>query len=177
MKNKKKILIFIPSLNVENEIASVFKRIPKKIFRKNIFLLAIDDNSNDNTYKKLLKIKKYYKIKIFRNKRNLGYGGVQKMAYDYAVKKNMDYAIMLHGDGQYDPKKLPEFISKLLLDKYDAIFGSRMHSYFSAISGGMPLYKFFGNIFLTKIQNFILGSKLSEFHSGYRAYTVNSLKK
>lgn len=84
---------------------------------------------------------------------------------------------MLHGDGQYDPKKLPKFISKLLLDKYDAVFGSRMHSYISAISGGMPLYKFFGNIFLTKIQNFILKSKLSEFHSGYRSYTVNSLKK
>ena len=83
---------------------------------------------------------------------------------------------MLHGDGQYAPEELPNFIEKFK-ENYDAVFGSRMKSYKSALKGGMPFYKFLGNIGLTLTQNIILGSRISEFHSGYRTFRVNSLKK
>ena len=84
---------------------------------------------------------------------------------------------MLHGDGQYTPKKLFSFIRQFKNFKYSAVFGTRMWSYKSAIRGNMPFYKLIGNIFLTKIQNFILGSNMSEFHSGYRSYKINALKR
>jgi glycosyltransferase involved in cell wall biosynthesis len=179
----KKILIFIPAFNVEKHLDIVFNSIPEKIFfqkkKYKISILAINDNSKDLTLQKLHEIqrKKLNEILIFNNKRNLGYGGVQKKAYAYAIKKKFDYVIMLHGDGQYDPKVLPKFIFSLQSTNHDAIFGTRMYSYKSAIKGGMPTYKFFGNIFLTKIQNIILGTKFSEFHSGYRAYKIKSLRK
>ena len=83
---------------------------------------------------------------------------------------------MLHGDGQYLPEKLPDFIEEFNDNNLDGVFGSRMKSYSGALKGGMPLYKFLGNIGLTFIQNLILGSKMSEFHSGYRSYKVDSLK-
>ena len=83
---------------------------------------------------------------------------------------------MLHGDGQYLPEKLPDFIEEFNDDNLDGVFGSRMKSYSGALKGGMPLYKFLGNIGLTFTQNLILGSKMSEFHSGYRSYKVDSLK-
>jgi len=179
---KKKILIFIPAFNVEKHLDNVFNSIPKNIFKKKnykISILAINDYSNDKTSEKLCEIKKreFNKLLIFNNRKNLGYGGVQKKAYIYAIKKKFDYVIMLHGDNQYDPTILPTFISKLQSTNYDAVFGTRMFSYKSAIKGGMPTYKFIGNIFLTKIQNIILGTKFSEFHSGYRSYKISCLKK
>ena len=176
--NNNKILIFIPAYNVEKEISSVIKKIPKKIFKNNnISFLAINDCSKDNTEKELIKITKYFKIKIINNKKNIGYGGVQKKAYLYAIQKNFNYVIMLHGDGQYTPKKLSKIIFQLKKNNYDGVFGTRMWNISSAIKGGMPLYKYFGNIFLTTIQNLILRTNMSEFHSGYRSYKVSSLKK
>jgi glycosyltransferase involved in cell wall biosynthesis len=176
--NKKKILIFIPAYNVEKEISSVFKRIPKGIFKKdNIYILVINDCSTDKTKNKLEKIKKSFKFNILDNKINIGYGGVQKKAYRYAIKKNFDYVITLHGDGQYTPKKLPKFIYELKNSDYEAVFGTRMWSSYSAIKGGMPMYKYLGNVFLTAVQNLILKTRFSEFHSGYRSYKINTLKK
>ena len=177
---KKKFLIFIPAYNVEKELFSVFKRIPKKIFKnKKIKILIINDHSTDKTDEEIIKIKKNFKcpIIVHKSKKNLGYGGVQKFAFDYAIKKNYDYAIMLHGDGQYRPESLPKIISAYHNIKNDAVFGSRMMSYKSALKGGMPFYKFLGNILLTFVQNLILGSNMSEFHSGYRSYKVSKLKQ
>lgn len=176
----KKFLIFIPAYNVENEIYSVFKRIPKKIFvNKNVKILVINDNSTDRTSKIIFKIKNNFKfpIHVYKSKKNLGYGGVQKFAFNYAIKKKFDFVIMLHGDGQYRPESLPKIIKAYNNEKNDAVFGSRMMSYKSALKGGMPIYKFLGNIFLTFVQNLILGSNMSEFHSGYRSYKVSKLKK
>jgi glycosyltransferase involved in cell wall biosynthesis len=177
--SKKKILIFIPAYNVEKKIYSVISRIPSNIFYINhVNILIINDFSSDNTKKVIKNIKNdfNYDIEVFETKKNLGYGGVQKYAFNYAIKNQYDYIIMLHGDGQYLPEKLPEFIEKFDNDNLDAVFGSRMKSYFSALRGGMPIYKFLGNIVLTFIQNMILGSKMSEFHSGYRSYKVKSLQ-
>ncbi len=177
--SKKKILIFIPAYNVEKKIYSVISRIPSNIFYiNNVNILIINDFSSDNTNKVIKNIKNdfNYDIEVFETKKNLGYGGVQKYAFNYAIKNQYDYIIMLHGDGQYLPEKLPEFIEKFDNANLDAVFGSRMKSYFSALRGGMPIYKFLGNIVLTFIQNMILGSKMSEFHSGYRSYKVKSLQ-
>ena len=180
MNNNKKILIFIPAFNVEKKIFKVVERIPIKIFETNeIKILIINDNSNDNTVREIEKIqsKFNYDFEIINSEKQLGYGGVQKISFNYAIKKNFDYVIMLHGDGQYAPEELPKFIAELKNADFDAVFGSRMMNYKSAIRGGMPVYKFLGNIFLTFIQNLILNSNVSEFHSGYRSFKVNALKK
>lgn len=176
----KKILIFIPAYNVENHIFSLFEKIPKNIFKKNkIQFLIINDKSTDNTKKEIKRVKKFfnYKIQTYNCKKNIGYGGVQKFAFDFSIKKKFHYVIMLHGDGQYTPKMIPKFIKFLVSNKYEAVFGSRMTNFKSALKGGMPYYKFFGNIFLTTVQNFILSSNISEFHSGYRSFNVSALKK
>ena len=177
--NIKKILIFIPAYNVEKKIYSVVSRIPKNIFQDNsIEILIINDFSTDNTISEINRTLNDfdYKFEVYNTEKNYGYGGVQKFAFNYAIKHKFDFVIMLHGDGQYAPEELPNFINNF--DKgYDAVFGSRMKSYKSAINGGMPYYKFFGNIALTFVQNLILGSKISEFHSGYRTFKVDSLNK
>ena len=175
-----KILIFIPAYNVEAKVYSVVTRIPSEIFGKNeINLLIINDCSTDQTLNEIEKIKKNFNYKNFihNKEKNLGYGGVQKFAFNYSIKNSYDYLIMLHGDGQYAPEELPRFIENFKDESNDAVFGSRMKSYRSALKGGMPFYKFLGNIGLTFIQNLILGSKISEFHSGYRSFRVNSLKQ
>jgi len=179
---KEKILIFIPAYNVESKIAKVLNKIPKIIFKKyNAKILIIEDNSNDKTLftiKKILKKRTYRKIVTFiSNKINKGYGGVQKIAYNYAVKKKYKYVVMLHGDNQYPAYKILSLIKPLCTDKYDAVFGSRMINSIDALKGGMPLYKFLGNKILTLFQNLVLSSNLSEFHSGYRSYKVASLQK
>ena len=179
--NKKKFLIFIPAYNVEKKIVSVLKKIPKNIFDEHfVHILIIEDFSKDNTK---LTIENYLKteinknfISLIKNEKNYGYGGVQKIAFNYAIKNNFDYAIMLHGDGQYAPEKITEFISNLMNSDADAVFGSRLIYPKNALKGGMPLYKFIGNRVLTTIQNLIIGTKMSEFHSGYRSYKVNTLK-
>ena len=179
---KEKILIFIPAYNVEKKITKVLNKIPKIVFNKyNTKVLVIEDNSNDKTLSVIKKVikKKGNKIKIHLivNKKNKGYGGVQKIAFNYAIKKNFKYVIMLHGDNQYPANKILLLIKPLLTNKYDAVFGSRMINSINALKGGMPLYKYLGNIALTFFQNLVLSSNLSEFHSGYRSYKVSSLKK
>ena len=179
---KEKILIFIPAYNVEKKITKVLNKIPKIVFNKyNIKILVIEDNSSDKTLSVIKKVikKEGDKINIYLivNKKNKGYGGVQKIAFNYAIKKNFKYVIMLHGDNQYPANKILLLIKPLLTNKYDAVFGSRMINSINALKGGMPLYKYLGNIALTFFQNLVLSSNLSEFHSGYRSYKVSSLKK
>jgi hypothetical protein len=195
---KKEILIFIPCFNVSKHIFNTFYNIPFKEINKlaKISYLFIEDHSSDQTYLEIKKLKDNYlfrkinnKIIIIKNKINLGYGGVQKLAYNYCKKKNIDFCIMLHGDGQYNPKYLPKFIKFLLKfdkannnkritsneKKFLGVFGSRMINWKKAIEGNMPIYKFLGNKFLTCIQNFLLSTSMSEFHSGYRSYNIKNL--
>jgi len=179
---KDKILIFIPAYNVEKKIIKVIKKIPKTVFNKyNIKILIVEDNSKDRSLmviKKIIKKKiNKAKINLISNKTNKGYGGVQKIAFNYAIKKNFKYIIMLHGDNQYPADKILLLIRPLVTNKFDAVFGSRMINSIDALKGGMPIYKYIGNIVLTFLQNFLLSSNLSEFHSGYRSYKVSSLKK
>ena len=180
--NKKKLLIYIVTFNHEKFIVDVLNRIPKKLSKTyEVEILINDDSSSDGTFKLTYKfienLKSNFKFKIFSNPKNQGYGGNQKIGYHYAIKNNFDYVALLHGDGQYAPEYLENLVEPLNSNEVDAVFGSRMLTKGTALKGGMPLYKFIGNKILTNFQNFLLSSKLSEFHSGYRIYKVGALKK
>ena len=179
---KNKFLIFIPAYNVEKQIPRVLKKIPFHLLNEyHIRILIIEDCSKDNTKKivedYLKKDKNNNLIDLVRNKKNQGYGGVQKIAFNYAIKNNFDFVIMLHGDDQYEAEMLPKFISNLLNSDVDAVFGSRFINPRDPLKGGMPLNRYIGNRVVTFIQNFIVGTKMTEFHSGYRSYKIEVLKK
>ena len=179
---KKKILIFIPAYNVEKQILRVLKRIPFELLKKYfIRILIIEDFSKDNTKQIIedyIKTNENNKLMhLIKNEKNHGYGAVQKIAFNYALKNNFDYVIMLHGDDQYEPEKIPEFILHLLNDDTDAVFGSRFINPKAPLRDGMPLNRYIGNRAVTFIQNLIVGTKMTEFHSGYRCYKINILKK
>lgn len=180
---KKKLLIFIVAFNHEKFIERVLDRIDDKIFEKyNTEILIGDDSSQDKTLKiisdyKNQNIDKNYKITILSNPENLGYGGNQKIGYYYAIKNQFDLVALVHGDGQYAPELLDKLIEKMYQENANAVFGSRILTKGGALKGGMPLYKYIGNRILTFFQNKILSTNLSEFHSGYRIYTVDILKK
>lgn len=177
---KKKILIFIVAYNAEKTIQDVLGRIDLNPVQFDIEILVIDDASNDSTFNRTLKSSKSfirYKITILRNPVNQGYGGNQKLGYQYAVDHGYDIVVLLHGDGQYAPEYIGNLIEPVVHQKADVVLGSRMLTKRGALKGGMPLYKFIGNKILTKFQNILLRTKLSEFHSGYRVYSVQALKK
>ena len=180
---KKKLLIYIVAFNHEKFIEKVLDKIDNKIFEKyQTEILVNDDSSQDETLKiindyKNQNIDKNCKITILSNPDNLGYGGNQKIGYYYAIKNQYDFVALVHGDGQYAPELLDNLIEDMSQKNADAVLGSRMLIKGGALKGGMPLYKYIGNKILTFFQNKILSSNLSEFHSGYRVYTVDTLKK
>ena len=178
----KKLLIYIINYNTEKFVKNTFQRINKKIFENyETEILISDDSSTDKTLEEIKSIKETnankIKITILSNPKNLGYGGNQKIGYYYAIENNFDYVALLHGDGQYAPELLNDLVLSLEKEKAQAVFGSRMISKFGALKGGMPFYKFVGNKILSYLQNKLLNSNLSEFHSGYRVYDVKALKK
>jgi glycosyltransferase involved in cell wall biosynthesis len=179
---KPKILIYIVTYNHEEFIINTLKRIPKLLnYKYKIEILISDDKSQDKTLQVInnnkKKIQKHFKLNLIFNKKNIGYGGNQKIGYKYAIKNHFDYVVLLHGDGQYAPEFIDNLISNLIKFNNDAVFGSRMINKWGALKGGMPIYKFVGNKILTFIQNLVLSSNLSEFHSGYRAYKIQTIKK
>jgi glycosyltransferase involved in cell wall biosynthesis len=178
--NRPKILIFIVAYNAEKTLKSVISRIPENLREFDTEILVIDDCSKDQTFQEGLRVESgdsKFRIMVLRNPENLGYGGNQKLGYRYAIDKQFDFVALVHGDGQYAPEKLPELLQPLIHGEADVVFGSRMINKKDAIKGGMPLYKWIGNQILTTFQNFVLGSNLSEFHTGYRLYSIESLKK
>ena len=181
--SKPRLLIYIITFNHEQFIISVIKRIPLINLSKKyeVELLLNDDASKDNTVDLTYQYAKNelanFKFTILYNPVNQGYGGNQKIGYHYAIKHNFDFVVLLHGDGQFAPEYLEKLIDPLGQNNIDAVFGSRMITKGAAIKGGMPLYKFIGNKVITFYQNFLLSTNFSEFHSGYRAYRVRSLKK
>ena len=180
--SQKRLLIFIVAYNAEKNIEGVLQRIPKDLFQRadlHTEVLVIDDSSSDNTFTTALKHESAGNIPVraLVNPKNLGYGGNQKLGYHYALLHNFDYVALLHGDGQYAPERLPELLTPLFSGESDAVFGSRMLNRPDALRGGMPMYKFVGNIILTTLQNFLTGAQLSEWHSGYRIYSTSILRR
>ena len=175
---KKRVLIFIVAYNAERTIEQVLKRIPPELLVHDTEILIIDDSSHDRTFEKARAHKlSPFPVTVLHNPVNQGYGGNQKIGFHYAVLQNFDVVALVHGDGQYAPEVLPQLLEPLLNGEADAVFGSRMMGRFDALKGGMPLYKYVGNKILTWIQNRLLCTAYSEFHSGYRLYTVAALKR
>lgn len=179
--HKKRLLIFIVAYNAERTIRQVIQRIPAELAVQGAEILIIDDSSRDATLQRahdhVAKGQTPFPLTILYNPVNQGYGGNQKIGFHYAIQNNFDIVALVHGDGQYAPESLPALLGPLLEDEADAVFGSRMMSRFAALKGGMPLYKYIGNKILTGIQNCLLRASLSEFHSGYRLYSVNALRR
>ena len=153
----------------------------KKLSKYNFEIYISDDNSNDKItfkYINLAKSKFGSKIKLNFNKENLGYGGNIKKCILYAFRKKFDYAVMLHGDNQYNPKYIIKMLKLIINSKKDAaISGSRMLNKSMALKGKMPLYKYMGNIVLTKIFNFLFNTKFTDCHTGYWAYDLKKVNK
>ncbi len=173
-----KIAIFIPAYNVGLTIATVLDRIPSSLKKEVAEIFIIDNNSKDNTVITALEYKEknnLHNVKIIRNKENKGYGGSQKIAYQHAIDQKYDVVVMLHGDAQYAPEFIPQLLEPILHGNADLVFGSRLQG--DPLKGGMPFWRYLGNKGMTVIENFILGTKLSEFHSGYRVYSCKALEK
>ncbi len=176
-----KLLILIVAYNHEKTIQDVLGKIPEELNAYETEILIIDDSSTDDTFKQSEKVrvdKQFpFKLTVLKNPINQGYGGNQKIGFQYAIEYGFDVLALVHGDGQYAPDYLPQLVKPIFDGDADAVFGSRMLIKGAALKGGMPRYKFVGNKILTFFQNFVLGTHLSEFHSGYRIYAVETLKR
>lgn len=171
-------MVLVVAYNAEKTISSLLDRIPLEIWEKSKEIVVADDCSKDSTAK-IAKdysfLKKKKNITVIRHELNKGYGGNQKWGYNYAISKNYDIVVMLHGDAQYSPEEIPKLLEPLEKGKADMVFGSRIAGH--PLKGGMPIYKFLGNKFLTTVQNIILQKKFSEYHSGFRIYSTLALQK
>ncbi len=174
---EQRIGIVVVAYNAATTLAAVLDRIPEDFRERVSAVLVSDDASHDDTYE----IGLHYQasselpLTVIRQERNLGYGGNQKACYRWAIEHDLDVVVLLHGDGQYAPECLPEIVAPLLAGEADAVFGSRIMVKGAARAGGMPLYKWVGNRILSTVQNALGGTSLSEWHSGYRAYSVHAL--
>ena len=176
----KRIGILVVAYNAATTLAAVLDRIPED-FRPSITTVLVgDDHSQDQTHLVAVGYQSLapdLPIQVTRHERNLGYGGNQKWGYRTAIEQDLDVIVLLHGDGQYAPELLPDMVAPLLAGEADAVMGSRMMVPGGARRGGMPLYKYVGNRILTTVENALAGVELSEWHSGYRAYSVEALRQ
>lgn len=168
MLNGKRIIVVLPAYNAEKTLMKTIAELDTQVVDD---ILLVDDFSSDAT----VKLAKQLGIKVFLHDRNYGYGRNQKTCYREALKYGADVIVMLHPDYQYSPKLVPAMAAMIVSEEYELVLGSRILGG-KARSGGMPMYKYIFNRFLTLVENFIIGSKLSEFHSGYRAFSRNCLE-
>lgn len=174
-----KVGVLIVAYNAQETLAKVLDRISPEFAKQIDSILVCDDASTDETHNVGLRYQSNSQLPltIVRHQINLGYGGNQKTGYQWALKKNLDLVVLLHGDGQYAPEYLPQMVEPIVSGRADVVFGSRMIAQGGARQGGMPLYKFVGNKILTTLQNRLAKVSLTEWHSGYRAYSVAALRK
>ncbi len=165
---KKKVIVVLPAYNAEKTLERTVADIPAGCVDE---IILVDDASRDGTVAAAEKIG----LTVFRHEKNRGYGGNQKTCYRKAIERGADIAVMCHPDYQYDPKIIPQLIDPILRGEADAVFGSRMMKG-GALEGGMPLWKHNANILLTAFENVVLGTYLTEYHSGFRAYSTRLLK-
>ena len=168
--NSPKVVIVMPAYNAEKTIVKTYKDIPERL-RKHI--LVVDDDSSDKTVRVAQKLG----IKVIVHPKNLGYGGNQKTCYYEALSRNADIVVMIHPDYQYDATLAGDLIKPILERRFDIMLGSRIRSRSEALAGGMPLYKYVSNRILTLAENIVLGLNLSEYHTGFRAFSKQVLKR
>lgn len=159
----------MPGYNVGNVIAKAAQAIPAGTADH---ILVIDDCSKDNTSE----MAKKAGLDVVRHEKNTGYGGAQKTGYKEAIKRGFDIVVMVHGDNQYDPAFAPKFVEKIRNEGYDVVSGTRM-VLGDVLKNGMPLWKFIPNRCLTWLENFVFQTNLTDYHNGYRAFSVEFLKK
>jgi glycosyltransferase involved in cell wall biosynthesis len=168
MLNDKKIVVVMPAYNAEQTLRKTYAEIPHDIVDD---IILVDDASQDHT----THVSEELGIKTIVHEQNTGYGGNQKTCYKTAVSLGADIVIMLHPDYQYTPLLITAMASLLANDLFDCVLGSRILGV-GARKGGMPIYKYISNRFLTLAQNIIIGYKLSEYHTGYRGFTRQVLE-
>ncbi|MFA5062675.1 MAG: glycosyltransferase family 2 protein [Candidatus Omnitrophota bacterium] len=163
MLEGKKIIVVMPAYNAEQTIERTYLDIPRGLVDE---ILAVDDHSRDNTVEVCRKLG----VQVIAHENNRGYGANQKTCYEEALKRGADIVIMLHPDYQYPPKLINAMASLVASGMFDVVLGSRILGGM-ALKGGMPIYKYISNRFLTFFENMVSGAKLSEYHTGYRAFS------
>ncbi len=162
MLNNRTIAVVLPAYNAEKTLEITYREIPLDVVD---WVILVDDRSDDKT----VELSKRLGIETVIHQENLGYGGNQKTLYTEALKRNADIIVMVHPDYQYSPRLISALASMIAYGEYDAALGSRILAQ-NAVAGGMPRYKYFSNRVLTLVQNILLGQKLSEYHTGFRAF-------
>lgn len=165
---KYKIIVVLPAYNAEKTLQKTIDAIPEDYADE---IILVDDVSKDNT----VKLAKKIKLKVFVHDKNLGYGGNQKTCYDQALKAGADIVVMVHPDYQYSPELVAPMVEMIKTGLYDCVLGSRILSG-DSLRAGMPLYKYIFNRMLTFAENVMTGAKLSEYHTGLRAYSKKVLQ-
>ena len=166
---KAKVVVVMPAYNAAKTLRITYDAIPKQDVDS---VILVDDGSHDET----LKVAKELKLEVFVHARNYGYGGNQKTCYTEALKAGADIVVMLHPDYQYDPTLLPNLVAPIKAGEADVVLGSRLMGG-NVVQQGMPWWKFLGNRFLTGVQNWVLRQTLSEYHTGYRAFSRRVLEE
>lgn len=166
MLNDKRIVVVLPAYNAAKTLIATVREIPKIVDH----VILVDDDSSDNTAGLAVDLG----LTVVKHSRNKGYGGNQKTCYSEALRCGADVVVMLHPDYQYTPRLVTAMASMVAFDVYDLVLGSRMLGR-GALSGGMPIYKYVANRFLTGFQNLVLRAGLSEYHTGFRAFSSRLL--
>ena len=168
MLNGKRVIVVMPAYNAARTLEQTCREVPREIVDE---ILLVDDGSSDET----VSMARRLGLITFQHKRNFGYGRNQKTCYREALRRGADIVVMVHPDYQYSPKLIVPMAGMIAYGEYDAVLGSRILGN-SALRGGMPLYKYISNRFLTAAQNLLLRQKLSEYHTGYRAFSRGVLE-
>ncbi|MGH2772425.1 MAG: glycosyltransferase family 2 protein [Actinomycetota bacterium] len=159
-----RIIVVMPAHNAGRTLQRTYEAIPREAVSE---IILVDDKSSDDT----LEVAKLLPLHVIWHPHNVGYGGNQKTCYLEALQRGADVVVMLHPDGQYEPSLIPDLVRPIVEGNADLVLGSRLAIPGAAREGGMPLYKYVANRVLTGIENLILGTDLSEMHTGYRAYS------
>jgi len=168
MSSRHKVAVVMPAYNAEKTLARTYHDVPRECVDD---VILVDDASRDRT----VEVARELGLHVVVHSRNRGYGGNQKTCYRTALERGADIVVMVHPDHQYDPTVIPHLIEPLQKEECDAVFGSRMLGG-RPLQGGMPKWKYLGNIFLTAIENATFLIYLTEYHSGFRAYSRRYLE-
>jgi glycosyltransferase involved in cell wall biosynthesis len=164
----KRVVVVMPAYNAESTLRKTFGEVPRPLVDE---IILVDDGSQDRT----VEVARELNLAVIVHEKNLGYGGNQKTCYREALSRGADIVIMLHPDYQYTPKLITAMASLIAENMFDCVLGSRILG-IGALKGGMPLYKYISNRFLTLFQNLVIHHKLSEYHTGYRAFSREILE-
>ncbi|KKP94018.1 MAG: Glycosyl transferase, group 2 family protein [Parcubacteria group bacterium GW2011_GWA1_36_12] len=168
-KKSPKIIVVMPAYNAEKTVNDTYRDLPKDLISE---VILVDDSSGDKTVEKAKKLG----ITVYVHKKNRGYGANQKTCYDESLKRNPDIVVMVHPDYQYDAKLVGVLCEPVVNGRADIMLGSRIQTRNQVMAGGMPIWKYFANRVLTLVENLTMGLNLSEYHTGFRAFSAEVLR-